>query len=81
MGNPGDTNSSGSGALPAGLRRAMAWGAGHHRLEKIFGMVVHRTSMGGRLEAAETSKRHRMALIRQRCKKEERKNVVRADIY
>ena len=81
MDNTGDANSSVSGALPAHLRRAVSWGAGHQRLKKISGMVVHRASMGGRLEAAETSKRQRMALIRQRCKKEERKNVVRADIY
>lgn len=73
MDNPGDAHSSGSGALPAGLRSAVAWGAGHHRLEKIFGMVVHKTSVGRRLEAAETSKSQRTALIRQRCKKEERK--------
>ena len=73
MDNPGDAHSPGSGALPAGLRSAVAWGAGHHRLEKIFGMVVHRTSVGRRLEAAETSKSQRTALIRQRCKKEERK--------
>lgn len=73
MDNPGDAHSSGSGALPAGLRSAVAWGAGHHRLEKIFGMVVHKTSVGRSLEAAETSKSQRTALIRQRCKKEERK--------
>lgn len=80
MDNTGDANSSGSGALPARLRRAVAWGAGHQRLKKISGMVEHRASMGGRLEAAEISKRQRTALIRQRGKKEER-NLVTADSY
>lgn len=75
MDNTGDANSSRSGALPVRLRRAVAWGAGHQRLKKISGMVVHRASMGGRLEAAETSKRQRTALIRQRGKKEERKKL------